>query len=188
LERDPFPTNWIDKILYLTPEINRCLTQLKELISSSDKLLLITSVPWAGKLTLAEHFESLKDENWMTVRIQVKEKIDINELAHNIIQKLFPDKSFSVDKSVIQVHKFPESCTHNGKILIFIIDDAHKLFLEVLQFLLQLGDLRYSESMFRIVLFADEAINDTLEKQSLKELASDTVHNIHLPSFSIEQD
>ncbi|MFQ5658904.1 MAG: AAA family ATPase [Gammaproteobacteria bacterium] len=187
LERDPFPLDSIDNILYLTPELNRRLERIKELIISSQKLLLVTSSPGAGKSTLSDHLTSLKENNWMVSLVKGDTGMDVDSLAHAIIQKLFPDKSFETSKSVNQLHKFLETSALNGKVPVFIIDDAHKLSVETLEFILQLSELRFQETLFRIVLFADETINDRFAESQLKTLITNVFHHLYIPSFSRKQ-
>jgi len=187
LVKDPFPQDTVDEIVYLTPELNHRIIQIKSHIIESQDLLLITSSPGAGKTVLSGYIDSLKGPDWLIGLIRVRESMDIDTLALALLQQQFPDRSFEASKAVSQLHKLLESSEHNGKILVFIIDDAHKLPFETLQFILQLADIRYKESLFRIVLFADETINDSFEKTGLKELTSGVIHNIHIPSLSKEQ-
>lgn len=187
LVRDPFPVDTIDKVLYFTPELNRRLEQLKRLLKASEEILVVISPAGAGKTVIAEHLETLKEPNWMVSLVQGNEDLDMDSLALAILQKVFPGKEFEKSQAVNQIHKFLESLALNGKIPVLIIDDAHKLSFESLQFILQLADLRHQDSLFRIVLFANESINDLFEKQGLKELTSGVLHRINLPPFSKEQ-
>ena len=112
---------------------------------------------------------------------------NIDSLSHDIIQQALPDKAEDTLPIVSQVHKYLEHSARNGIMPVIMVEDAHKLPLEVLIFVLQLSELRYAESLFRIVLFADETINDHLDDPKLKGLTTGVIRNIHIPSFSEEE-
>ena len=65
-----------------------------------------------------------------------------------------------------------------------MIDNAHNLSFELLQFILELADIRYNNSLFRFVLFSNESINESFEEPRIKELANGILQNIQLPSFT----
>lgn len=68
---------------------------------------------------------------------------------------------------------------------VIIIENANELSLESLRFVLQLFALRYAESQFRIILFADDIINNRLDDSNLKDLTTGVLRNIHIPLASI---
>jgi len=187
LKKGPFPIESSDDILYLTPALNHRLDKIKELIISSQQLIVVTSSPGAGKTVLANHLRTLKEPNWMLSLVRGNEEMDVDTLVHTIIQEIFPDKSFDARQSVKQLQQFLETSALNGKLPVFIIDDAHELPVKTLEFVLQLAGQRYDKASFRIVLFADETISDCLEDQKLKAVIKDNYQNIHIPSFSKKQ-
>jgi len=98
-----------------------------------------------------------------------------------------PDRVKDKIPAVSQVHKYLEYSALNAILPVIIVDDAHKLSLEVLEFILQLAELRYGESLFRIVLLANETINEHLDVPELKGLTTGVLHNIHTTSFAKEE-
>ncbi|NKB36497.1 MAG: AAA family ATPase [Gammaproteobacteria bacterium] len=187
LEKDPFPFGVIDKNIFLTPEINRRLKYAKQLITSSNKLLVIASLPGAGKSLLAEKLLVLADKDWQSCSLIADEKMDIESLAFKLIQQLLPEQKIDSKLSISMLHKYLETSYKEEVLPVLLIDDAEKLKFETLQFVLQLADLRYNDAMFRIVLFANESISETFTKAGLKELADDTVHFLHMPGFRQDQ-
>ena len=64
LVRDPFPLDVIDKVLYLTPELNRRLELLVNRIKSGGPVQVVISPQGGGKTVLAEYLASLKEPDW----------------------------------------------------------------------------------------------------------------------------
>ena len=187
LEKDPFPSGVIDKNIYLTPEINRRLKHAKQLITHGEKLLTISSLPGAGKSLLAEKLLLLKEDDWQTCLLKAKESLDIESLSLILIQQLLPDQEIEAKVAISMLHKYLETSYKEGIVPVIVIDDGDKLSHECLQFVLQLADLRYNESQFRIVIFANEAINETFAKAGISELAENAVEILNMPGFRLDQ-
>ena len=187
LEKDPFPIGVIDKNIFLTPEINRRLKQAKQYITEGQKLLIITSLSGAGKSLLAQKLVILKEADWRTSLLLADENMEAGPLSYSVIQHLLPEQVNDPEQAVSMLHKYLETSYREKIRPVIVIDDADKLSVETLQFVLQLADLRYNEALFRIVLFANESINETLSKVGLKELAEGTIDIMVMPGFTIAQ-
>ncbi len=186
LERDPFPGAQ-DDIVYLTPEINYRIERVREAIAGSHKVIMVTSSPGAGKSVLAEYLESVPEINWKTSLVQAEAGMSSESLAFSILSKALPDKADKPALAIPMLHKYLELSSRADFVPVFIVDDADKLSLETLKFLLELATLRYAEARFRIVLFADESLNDRLDDPALDNLASGMIFSLHLPSLSRAQ-
>ena len=167
--------------------LNFNLGQIKTLIAEGTDLLVITSPASLGKNALSNQIGSIRDSNWRTSLICANADTSIDSLSHDIIQQALPDKAEDTLPIVSQVHKYLEYSANSGIVPVIMVNDAHKLPLEILEFVLQLAELRYAKSLFRIVLFADETINDRLDEPQLKGLTTGVLRNIHIPSFSEEE-
>ena len=187
MERDPFPPGILDKNIFLTPEINRKLKQAKQHVSESQKVLLIASPSGAGKSLLAKKFLVLKETDWRPCLVKAEIDTDIESLAHSLVGQLLPEQHEKGPQTISMLHKYLEQSYKEETRPVIVIDDADKLPKKTLQFLLQLADLRYNESLFRILLFANESISETLEKAGVKELAADTINILTMLSFTSEQ-
>jgi len=166
---------------------NYSLEQIKALIVEGTDVLVITSPAGSDKNALSGQMESIRDPYWRTSLILANENTNIKSLSHEIIQQALPDRVKDKIPAVSQVHKYLEYSALNGILPVIIVDDAHKLSPEVLEFILQLSEIRYGESLFRIVLFADETINEHLDVPKLKSLTAGVSHNIHTTSFAEEE-
>jgi len=187
LEKDPFPEDVIDKSIYLTPEINRRLKQAKQHIKTSERVLIISACSGSGKSLLAEKLIILKEADWRVSLIRSSSDMEPDAIAHSIIKQLWPDKDIQIAQSISMMHKYLETAHKEQLLPVIVIDDADKLSFTSLQFILQLADLRYNDSFFRFVLFANESISETIAKPGLVELADGTIESLSMPSFSREQ-
>src|SRR5688572_13005908 len=136
LAMDPFPAD-ADNILYLTPELNFRLERIKEAIAGGTKIIVVTSAPGAGKSTFAEYLESLPESNWKMNLVQAESGMSMEKLAHEIIRQALPDKAADPTRSVALLHKYLELSSRNNFVPVIIIDDADKLPLATLKFLLE---------------------------------------------------
>jgi len=186
LSIDPFPAEE-DNILYLTPGINLRLERIKESIAGSQKTIVITSSPGAGKSMLADYLESQPESNWKICLVKAEDGMTTETIAFEIIRQAMPDKAKETSRAIPLLHKYLEMASRNNFVPVFIIDDADKLSLETLKFLLELATLRYADSLFRIVLFADESLIDRLADPELNSLVTGMTYNLHLPSLSRSQ-
>lgn len=187
LEKDPFPEDVIDKNIYLTPEINRRLKEAKQHIKASEKALLISSAPGSGKSLLAQKLLILKEKDWQVSLTTAHSDSEPEVIAQSIIQQLLPDKEIGIPQATSMLHKYLEQSYQEKLLPVIVIDDAHKLSFDTLQFLLQLADLRYNDAFFRFVFFANESITETISKPGLKELAEGTIETLSMPCFTKDQ-
>lgn len=187
LVRDPFPLDIVDKILYLTPELNHRLEVLVNRIKAGGPMQIVISPAGGGKSVMAEYLVSLKESNWLAGLVRGDAKLEKESLALELLKKIFPDREFEKQQAVNQLHLLLESATLNGKIPVFIIDDAHELSPDCLQFVLQLAMMRHNDAKFRIILFAAETINDVLDKPGLQENSEDIITELNLPPLSPDQ-
>ena len=166
---------------------NYSLEHIKELIVEGNDVLVITSPASTDRNVLSGQVESIKDQHWTTSLIQADANTNIESLSQEIIEQALPDRVNDNLPVVSQVHMYLEYSALNGLLPVIMIDDAQKLSQEVLEFILQLAELRYAESLFRIVLFADETINEHLDAPGLEKLTAGALHNIHTTSFAKEE-
>lgn len=187
LSRDPFPTGAFDGVIHLTPALTHRLKLIKKLIEESDKFIVVTSPLGAGRSVLADYLIGLKNPDWQVSFIKASQGLGIDPLAQRLLQNLHAGNTFENKKPAEELPKFLEHCSRNRKLPVLIIDDAHKLPIHTLEFILQLAELRHGESLFRFVLFADELINDLLEGEKLAPLSSEILYKVYIPSLSRKQ-
>lgn len=187
LVKDPFPVDTFDNILYLTPQLQHRVKGIKKVIAGGNRLVLICGAPGAGKSTLADYLESIPEQGWMVGLVPAAADMSREKLAYEIIQQVSPDKADDPAAAIAQLHRFLEYSNNNALIPVFIIDDADELPVDTLKFILELAALRYLESAFRFVLFADDTLADRLEDPRLNAAGPDNIYKVNLPALTRNQ-
>ena len=187
LSADPFVDSGDEKNIFLTPQINRRLKQIREGISTGTGVILVSSLPGAGKSLLAEKLPLLKEKDWEVSLVKGKEDLDSSVFSSRVLMDLTGKLTVDEKMSVSLLHKHLETSFKEEKKPVIIVDDADKLSADMLLFLYQLADLRYNESIFRIVLFANDSISEQLSKPALAELSAGITQTIVMPAFNQEQ-
>ena len=187
LAKDPFPVNTVDNVMFITHEHNQILDLIREQITNSQLLQVIMSPPGGGKTFLSHHLDAVKEPDWKISLVKANTGMGINNLADAFVQQIFSDETVNPDRAVSQLHKYLELTAHKELTPVLIIDDAHKLPLETLEFILQLAELKYGESFFRIVLFANNDINDLLDDPKLIDMTEKLIHKTHIAPLTKEQ-
>ena len=183
LVRDPFPLNITDQVLYLTPEINHRLELLAQRVANDTPVQVVISPSGGGKTVIAEYLASLKEPDWLTGLVRADPNMDGEALSLALLKKYFPDGDIEREQAVDRLRQLLESSNLNGKMPVFLIDDAHLLSQDCLQYVLQLA----GESCCRAILFANETINDLFDKPGLNEFTKDRLKQLNLPPLSPDQ-
>ncbi len=187
LSRDPFPvTATTEKKLFISHDLGQKLHELKSLIQESEKIVAVTAPVGGGKTSLINQIELLKASNWKTSIVRGNSSTSIDLLAYNIARQASQDKTPDPRPPVSQVHKYLEQCANNKIIPVVIVDDAHMLPDKTLEFVLQLAELRYGESLFRIILLAEPSIERRLADPKFADLVHGLIESISLPPVSKE--
>lgn len=183
LVRDPFPLDNTGQVLYLTPELNRRLDLLVQRAATRGPVQVILSPPGGGKTVIAEYLASLKEPDWLVGLVRAEPHTDADFLSLALLKKYFPDEDVKPGQAVDRLQQLLESSELNGKIPVFLIDDAHILSADGLRFILQLA----ADSPCRVMLFANETINDLFDKPELNGISEEHVKRLYLPPLSQEQ-
>ena len=187
LENDPFPLGSVDSIFYNTPELNHRLELVRHLLEFSQQIILICSPTGAGKSSFARHLVSIPDENWSLTQILAENGIDNATLVREIVSKSQPDYVEEEGEGVESIAKYNESCYRAQLLPVIVIDNAHELPIETLEFIVQISKQKHQSTQLRIVLLGNENINAKLDDPRIKVISSGVIHTINLPAFSQEQ-
>ena len=187
LSGDPFFDSGDEKNIFLTPQINRRLKQVREAIAAGSGVVLVSSLPGAGKSLLAEKLPLLKEKDWDVSLIRAKEDLRSEVFASRVLMDLTGKLTVDEKMSVSLLHKHLDTSSREGKKPVIIVDDADKLSPDMLLFLYQLADLNFNDAVFRIVLFANDSISEQLAKPALAELSVGNTQVINMPGFNYEQ-
>jgi len=186
LTREPFP-NDIDDIFYITPELNHRIDLIRHLLEFSKQTLIITAPAAAGKSSLYNHLVASDDVTWAISKVVAREDMSSITLTHEAFRdSVIEDTDFS-KHPINGLNNYLEFCDRNQKLPILLIDDAHKLVNETLNFIFQLTELKCRETFLRIVLFGNESLTDRVEDPIVHGTGTGILHSINIPPLSLEQ-
>ena len=187
LNRDPFPPKSSQERLFLTHELTELVNQLIHGIKQQKHVMVVEAEKGAGKSSLAEYMNYLKASNWYLSNIQASDSMGETELAHSIISQHFPRHRFDKTQSTVLLQEFLQLYQRNGKLPVVIIDDAHLLPRETLNFILKISQLAVEGERFRFVLFARGNIRKYIENITFKDSDERICKIFLLPAFSQSQ-
>ena len=187
LERDPFPSKYTDQKVFLTHDMIHCLDQIKVSVENSSQLVVVASPPGSGKSVLSRYLGFIKSANWFVGHINGSRDMDKETLAFEIIRQHFPERKFVRSQAVYLLREFLQLFARNGRTPVVIIDDAHKLPIETLKFVLEVANFRQQDAQYRFVMFGNLAMDEKLRDPNLRELKPERYHHFRIPSLSLEQ-
>ncbi|MEX2525078.1 MAG: AAA family ATPase [Gammaproteobacteria bacterium] len=183
---DPFPVTGIDDVLYLTPELEKRLKRIREWIHDGVRLIIVSAPRGAGKSRLCHHVETMLDGQWLAARIQARQDMPHPDLAEALLAEWSPE--MLADNAVDGLHVFLEQAANHEHVPVAVIDNAHLLSADSLEFISELAQVCHGVTTFRFVLFAEDNIVDRLHEAGIMDEAGETgCYQIHLPALSETQ-
>lgn len=187
LSKDPFPVDSLDDVFFITPELNHRVELVKHLLEFSQQLLIITAEKDSGKSALFQYLYNHIKDNWSVSYIIAGNEMDNVNLAGEILRGIFEEDDTGNEDAVDRLNEYLVYCDRNHTLPVVLIDEAHLLSVDVLEFVLKLNKLSANNTKFRFVLFGQESLNDSLEDPRVKILTAGILHHISLPSFTKDQ-
>lgn len=157
LNREPFSADPELSFLYEYQSFAQRLVMLGSLVQGRETIILVIGEQGAGKTTLLKRYLTSSTAGWKTSRIRI----------HPLAEKIQPELFKELDS-------YPAYVLKESSHPIVIIDDAHALSEQQLQFLLQnamSGDS--SQKVKRFVLFGEPGLHETV-----LELAGSLPHEV----------
>lgn len=183
---DPFPVTGIDDVLYLTPELEKRLKRIREWIHEGVQLIIVSAPRGAGKSRLSHHVETMLDGQWPAARIQARQDMPHPDLAEALLAEWSPE--VQTDNTVDGLHVFLEQAANRDHVPVAVIDDAHLLPLDSLEFIFELVQACHGVTTFRFVLFAEDSINDRIREAGIATSAGEeNTRRIQLPALTETQ-
>ena len=146
LNLDPFSSDSDLSFLYEYESLEQSFAMLNNLIQSTEIIVLVIGENGAGKTMLLIRYLKSSRAGWKTSRIRI----------HPVAEKIQPDLFKEMDS-------YPAYVLNDAGDPIIMIDDAHTLDKQQVQFLLQnatsSGD---SKNVKRFVLFGEPGLNEML--------------------------
>ena len=187
LNRDPFPPKSSQDRLFLTHELTELVDRLMNGIKNQAHVLVVEGPAGAGKSSLADYLNYLKASNWYLSIVEASPQLSETELAHSIISQHFPRHRFDKTQSTVLLKEFLQLYQRNGKLPVVIIDDAHLLPRETLEFILKISELTHEGARFRFVVFAENGARRYLDRACFKDSDEKICEILQMPLFSRSQ-
>jgi type II secretory pathway predicted ATPase ExeA len=187
LDKDPFPRESRDTKVFLTHDMIHCLDQIKASVDCSEELVVVSSASGSGKTVLSRYLGFIKSAHWFVAHIGGHRDLDRETLAWEIIRQHFPERRFVREQAVYLLQEFLQLFARNGRTPVVIIDDAHKLPLETLKFVLEIAAFAQQGTHYRCVLFGGLNLDEKLSDPNLRNLKPARYHHFRIPSLSLQQ-
>jgi len=176
---------------YLTPELSQRINLICHLIQNSEQLLLILAETGYGKTALLNQLKKIAEtqhEHWWTYSHTSTPAISPETFTSKILA------AFNVRHDGKPVQTLQDSLRnhiaatrYNGQLPILLIDDAHKLPLATLKFIIELSMQGEPLTRMRIILFCEPQISSILATPEFEIVHNTLVHNLDIPPLSKTQ-
>ncbi len=184
LRRAPFTPLADDEFLFTDPAIEQRLEMLRHITGYSDLLLIISGEQGSGKSTLLRQFVDSVQGRSRISRVDAEYGMDSRSLLASIA------RGFGSSTVATDAEGFEELLRglQNGKRHLLLIDDAHRLSVEALTFLLQFAARDSgADKLLDIVLFCEPSISELLATPAIAALRDRHTQTMDMPRFSEEQ-
>lgn len=163
LDRDPFGDGGVQGLFYPGAARQETAEQLQHLARFSDCVLLVTGVAGSGKTALRRHFVAQSAADTRCCMLEAALLEGAEPWLRRVMSGLGLRSATrgAIDADLQQLVEHCSGRTESGARSWLVIDDAHHLHPEVLQFLPRL--LLAAGRHLRVVLFADPAWREALQ-------------------------
>ena len=189
LKEHPFRLTCAPKYFYLSPEHAHAQSMMEYALVKRQGLTVLTGEVGSGKTMLAQHFLSRIDDSYFVVQIQQTQLSEVE-----FIQLLLLSFDLAVEGTQTKqalLRQLDECITqrHNeGQHTLFIIDEAQNLDVGVIAHLYQMSRMKDENGSFcSVYLIGQNALRETLDDSSVKELISNVNSKYHLNALSLKE-
>jgi DamX protein len=171
LNLDPLASEPNLNFLYEYESFEQSFAMLKNLVQSKEIIVLVIGEEGAGKTMLLTRYLTASNAGWKTSRIRI----------HPVAEKIQPDLFKEMDS-------YPAYVLTDSSNPIIIIDDAHTLDEQQVQFLLQNATSSDdSKNVKRFVLFGETGLNEMLSDLAGSLHTNIAISKIFLPPLTREE-
>jgi general secretion pathway protein A len=172
LQKLPFNLTPDPAFLYLPPKHRQALAGLTYAILERKGFAVLTGDAGTGKTTLINSVlarlpaERVESSFILNPTLSVSEFLEIVMLDFDI-----PDVPASKAQRLWKLQEFLAQVHHQNRYAVLVIDEAHKLSLEVLEEIRLLGNYESASEKFLQILFLGQTeLDDLLERRDLRQL------------------
>lgn len=171
LNLDPFSSDLDLSFLYEYESLEQSFAMFNNLIQSTEIIVLVIGEDGAGKTMLLTRYLTSSKAGWKTSRIRI----------HPVAKKIQPDLFQEMDS-------YPAYVLNDSNDPIIIIDDAHTLDKQQMQFLLQNAmSSDDKKKVKRFVLIGESGLNEMLSELADSLHTNIAISKIFLPPLTREE-
>jgi DamX protein len=176
---------------YLTPELNQRINLIQHLIQNSEQLLFVLAETGCGKTALSKQLTKIAEkhcEHWWMYTLNSSAALSTEALIATILAAFnVRQEGKPIQVLVESLRNHIAATRYNGQLPVLLVDDAHKLPLATLKFIVELAMQGEQLSRMRVVLFCEPQITSILATPEFEMVHNTLIHTLDVPPFSKTQ-
>jgi general secretion pathway protein A len=171
LTKDAFGLTPNPEFLYLTPQHREALAGFTYAILARKGFVVLTGEAGTGKTTLLTRVLQHPAVTSVRTSVIVNPTLTASEFLEAVMMDFgFTDIPASKAQRIAKLHSFLSSGQREGKISALIVDEAHKLSMEVLEEIRLLGNFESPEAkLLQVALLGQSELDALLDCDQLKQ-------------------
>jgi DamX protein len=173
---------------YITPELTQRINLIHHLLQNSEQLLLVLADEHRGKSTLLHQVIATASEHWKIFTPASSPALSESALITTLLSafNVRPEgKPLAAMRETLRSHI--AATRYNGQLPILLVDDAHMLPLETLNFLVRLVMTGEPQTRMRVLLFCEPQITSIFAAPEFEIMRTTLIHTLDVPRFSDKQ-
>jgi general secretion pathway protein A len=189
LERLPFNLTPDPAFLFLTSKHREALAGLTYAVLERKGFVVLTGDAGTGKTTLLSRVLNRLPGNMIESSIILNPTLTPAEFLEMVMLDFeIPEVPVSKAQRLWKLQKFLSQTHQRGKIAILVIDEAHKLSVELLEEIRLLGNFEYASDKFlQIVLLGQCELDDILNRQDLRQFKQRIALHLYIDPLEPEE-
>lgn len=176
---------------YLTPELSQRINLVRHLTQNSEQLLLVLAETGCGKTAFLNQLKKIaekKDEHWWIYILNSSPALSPETLISGILAA-FNVRQDGKPTQVLQesLRSHIAATRYNGQLPVLFVDDAHKLPLATLKFVIELAMQGEPLTRMRVILFCEPQMTSILAAPEFEIVQKNMIHTLDIPPFSTTQ-
>lgn len=186
---DPFDST--RRHYYLTPELSQRVNLIRHLIQNSEQLLLVLAEAGYGKTALLNQLKKIAEkqcEHWWIYTPLSSPALSPEAFISGVLATLNVRQDGKPLQTLIESLRNHLAATrYNGQLPVLLVDDAHKLPLATLKFIVELAMQGEPLTRMRVLLFCEPQITSILATPEFEMVHNTLIHTLDVPPFSKTQ-
>ena len=171
LKKQPFTLTPDPDFLFMTGKHRDALAGLTYAVLERKGFVVLSGNAGTGKTTLLSRVLSRLPEHLIESSLILNPTLSASEFLEMVMLDFgITDVPASKAQRLWKLQKFLAQVHQQGKIALLVVDEAHKLSVEVMEEIRLLGNFEYaSEKFLQIVLLGQCELDDLLNRQDLRQ-------------------